>query len=49
LFGDAASRVRLGATARADYDAGHRFETMIDKTIALLEQTAGQAAARRAG
>ncbi|HET8697456.1 MAG TPA: glycosyltransferase family 4 protein [Gammaproteobacteria bacterium] len=49
LLGDPAGCVRLGATARADYDAGHRFETMIDKTIALLEQTAGQAAARRAG
>jgi glycosyltransferase involved in cell wall biosynthesis len=49
LLGDPAGCVRLGATARADYDAGHRFEMMIDKTIALLEQTAGKAAARRAG
>ena len=48
LLGDPASCVRLGMTARADYEAGHRVETMIDKTIALLEQTASRPAARQA-
>ncbi|HEX7236767.1 MAG TPA: glycosyltransferase, partial [Gammaproteobacteria bacterium] len=50
LLGDPASCVRLGVAARADYEAGHRVETMIDKTIALLEQTATRREAlRRAG
>lgn len=48
LLRDRASCVRLGSAARADYEAGHRVETMIDKTIALLEQTASQSAARQA-
>lgn len=47
LFGDTAACLRLGAAARADYEADHRVEVMIDKTIALIEQTASRAAARR--
>ena len=47
LFGDPARCVSLGAAARADYEADHRVELMIDRTISLIEQTARKAAARR--
>lgn len=47
LFGDPAGRVRLGNAARADYESGHRMETMIDRTIAVIEQTASRGTARR--
>lgn len=40
LFDDPAERARLGAAARADYEARHRIETMIEKTVSLLERTA---------
>ncbi len=48
LFGEAGLRERLGRNARADYEARHRFDAMIAKTVELLETTARGGAARRA-
>lgn len=43
LLGDQFACARLGSAARADYEADHRIEMMMDRTIELLEQSAERA------